>query len=41
VLLPGFDYGMSEWQHPQAHEITGGWSKERPPFSATTPSSTL
>ena len=27
VLLPGFEYRMSEWQHPQAHEIH--WRLER------------
>ena len=27
VLLPGFEYRMSEWQHPQAHETH--WRLER------------
>ena len=27
VLLPGFDYRMSEWRHPQTHEIH--WRLER------------
>ena len=27
VLLPGFEYRMSEWRHPQTHEIH--WRLER------------
>ena len=27
VLLPGFEYRMSEWRHPQTHEVH--WRLER------------
>ena len=27
VLLPGFEYRMSEWRHPETHEIH--WRLER------------
>ena len=39
VLLPGFEYRMSEWRHPRPTRSTGGSSAERPPSSATTTSS--
>ena len=31
VLLPGFEYRMSEWRHPETHEIQGGFATTLPP----------
>ena len=33
VLLPGFEYRMSEWRHPETHEIH--WRLERRKVSPT------
>ena len=36
VLLPGFEYRMSEWRHRRPTRSTGGSSVERPLSPATT-----
>jgi hypothetical protein len=39
VLLPGFEYRMREWRHPNTHRSTGGSSGENPPNTAKTTTS--
>ena len=40
VLLPGFEYRLREWRHPDTHEVHWLSSGESPPSAAKTASKT-